>query len=269
MNSARIHDNPQSDLRQQDSLHRLTGARAAGKPRDIASAEQEVVSSHLGVAAALARRYQRRGVELEDLQQLARLGLVKAVKRWQPDIGGEFLPFAYPTILGEIKRYFRDQGNAIRVPRGLREQYAQVQSVTEELEQRLGHSASEAELAKASGITVDQVHAGLVAVASCNVLSLDELTIRSAAAQRPNPFAELDLQRVEDLMLVRQAMARLTDRERKILRLRFFDGMSQLKIGELIGVSQMQVSRLVRGVLVKLRTYIDECDEPLRPRLAG
>lgn len=255
---------PEADLRQQDALHRLTKARATGDLRSILSAEQEVVSSHLSLATALARRYQRRGVEFEDLQQLARLGLVKAVKRWQPEIGGEFLPYAYPTILGEIKRYFRDHGNSIRVPRGLRERYAEVQSVAESLEQQLGHTASESELAHAAGIPVELVHAGLAAVASCNVLSLDELTVRSAAADRPSSGAESELRRVEDLMLVRQAIGRLTDRERKILRLRFFEGLSQLKIGEAIGVSQMQVSRLVRGVLSKLKIYIDESDaEPL------
>ena len=253
------------DSRQQGALEQLTIARAAGDAGRIRSAEHEVINAHLGLATALARRYQHRGVEFDDLQQLARLGLLKAVKRWQPEIGVDFLPFAYPTILGEMKRYFRDHGTTIRVPRGLRDRYTEVQSVTEELEQRLGHAAKESELAEASGIAVDQVHAGRVAVLSCKVLSLDELSIQAAAAGRPSSFAETDMQRVEDLMMIRQAMEQLTERERKILRLRYFEGMSQLKIGEAIGVSQMQVSRLVRGVLAKLRAHMEGCDdaEPL------
>lgn len=266
--SAQSTTHPQSDPRQQESLRRLVEARAHGRPAAIRGAEHEVVSSHLSLATALARRYQHRGIEFEDLQQLGRLGLVKAVKRWQPDIGGEFLPFAYPTILGEIKRYFRDHGNTIRVPRGLRDRYTEVQSIAEELEQRLGHTANEAELAQASGVAVDQVHAGRAAVSGCKVLSLDELAVRSAAADRPSSLAESDMQRVEDVMMVRQAMASLTERERKILRLRYFEGMSQLKVGEVIGVSQMQVSRLVRGVLAKLRAQIED-GSVLQARLAG
>ncbi len=256
------------DTRQHEALEQLTSARAAGHAGRVRSAEHEVINAHLGLATALARRYQHRGVEFDDLQQLARLGLLKAVKRWQPEIGVDFLPFAYPTILGEMKRYFRDHGTAIRVPRGLRDRYTEVLSVTEELEQRLGHAAKESELAEASGIAVDQVHAGRVAVLSCKVLSLDELSIQAAAAGRPSSFAETDMQRVEDVMMIRQAMEQLTERERKILRLRYFEGMSQLKIGEAIGVSQMQVSRLVRGVLAKLRAYLDACNGA-EPRLAG
>jgi RNA polymerase sigma-B factor len=247
----------------------LTQARTSGQPGPIKAAEHEVINTHLSLATALARRYQHRGVEFDDLQQLARLGLLKAVKRWQPEIGVDFLPFAYPTILGEVKRYFRDHGTTIRVPRGLRDRHTEVQSVTEELEQRLGHAANESELAEAAGIGVDQVQAGRLAVQSCKVLSLDELSIQAAAALRPSSLAETDLQRVEDLMMVRQAMAQLTDRERTILRLRYFEGLSQLKIGEAIGVSQMQVSRLVRGVLAKLRACLEECGEDLEPRMAS
>lgn len=265
---AHLEAREQLDSRQHRALDRLTRARAAGLSGTIQAAEHEVITTHLSLATALARRYQNRGVEFDDLQQLARLGLLKAVKRWQPDIGVDFLPFAYPTILGEVKRYFRDHGTTIRVPRGLRDRYTAVQSVTEELEQRLGHAAKEFELAEAAGIGVDQVHAGRAAVLGCKVLSLDELSIQAAAALRPSSLAETDLQRVEDLMMVRQAMAQLTDRERKILRLRYFEDMSQLKIGEAIGVSQMQVSRLVRGVLAKLRACLEDCDKDLEPRLA-
>jgi len=250
-------------------LDGLTKARSRGLPNAIRDAEHEVIASHLGLATALARRYQHRGVEFDDLHQLARLGLLKAVKRWQPDIGVDFLPFAFPTILGEVRRYFRDHGTAIRVPRGLRDRYTEVQAVSEELEQRLGHVAKESELAEASGVAVDQVHAGRLAVLSCKVLSLDELSISAAAEGRPSSFAENDLHRVEDAMVIRQAMEQLTNRERTILRLRYFEGMSQLKIGEAIGVSQMQVSRLVRGILAKLRQYIDESDDETAPRLAG
>jgi RNA polymerase sigma-B factor len=268
VNSAPDAGHVQADLRQQHSLQRLTEAReAADSPGTIQAAEHQAVEAHLNLATALARRYQYRGVDFEDLLQLARLGLVKAVKRWRPEIGGEFLPFAYPTILGEIRRYFRDHGSSIRIPRSLRDQHVEVQTLAEELEQRLGHTASDAELAEASGVSVDKVNAGRVAVAGRRVLSLDELAVGSAAAERPSAGAELDLLRVEDLILVRQAMDRLTDRERKILRLRYLDEMSQLKIGEAIGVSQMQVSRLVRAVLAKLRDQIDQFDEI--PRLAG
>ena len=188
-----------------------------------------MINTHLSLATALARRYQHRGVEFDDLQQLAGWVCSRPSSGGSPKSGSTSCLSRTPpfSARSSVTSGITGPPSGSRV--GLRDRYTEVQSVTEELEQRLGHAAKESELAEAAGIDVEQVHAGRVAVLSCKVLSLDELSIQAAAALRPSSLAETDLQRVEDLMMVRQAMEQLTDRERKILRLRYFEGMSQLK----------------------------------------
>jgi len=266
MSTAVTHsDHQEASAEQQDALHQLIVARFDGAPRLIKAAEHAVVCAHLSFAGALARRYRGRGVELEDLRQLARLGLVKAVKRWQPAVGAEFLPFAYPTILGEIKRYFRDSSNTIRIPRSVHGMRTEVEVLGRELEQRLGRAASDVELAEAVGVGVEQIQANSAASAG-KVLSLNVESVHHAAAQRVSLDAEFEIELTEDRIIVRQAMARLTDREREILRLRYFEGMSQKLIGERMGVSQMQISRIMRSVILKLS---DQISSDNRDLLAG
>ncbi|SDP45827.1 RNA polymerase sigma-B factor [Nakamurella panacisegetis] len=238
---------------QQDALDRLITARTSGSESAIRSAEHAVISTHLAFATALGRRYRGRGVDQDDLQQLARLGLVKAVKRWLPDVGNDFAPYAYPTILGEIKRYFRDHSTIIRAPRGLRELHTETDAVAEGLEQRLGRPANDHELAEAVGVTPQRIRQQRAAVQACRSLSLDLRAVQGSADQVPSESAESELGRVENLMMVRQAIVGLTDRDRQVLALRYFQEKSQAQIAAVIGVSQMQVSRILRGILTKLR----------------
>ena len=243
---------------QQHALDALVSARAAASPAAIRAAEQSVICEHLSFATALGKRYRGRGVDQDDLQQLARLGLVKAVKRWQPDLGHDFVPYAYPTILGEIKRYFRDHSTIIRAPRGLRELHTETDLAAEDLEQRLGRPANDDELAEATGVTAQRVRQQRVAVQACRSLSLDLRAVQSAADQLPNEMAESELERVENVMLVRQAIVGLTDRDREILELRYFQEKSQAQIAAVVGVSQMQVSRILRSILSKLRAELTD-----------
>ena len=255
------HTTRQNSTEQQESLDRLIRAREAGVARDIRAAEHDVICNHLSVATTLAGRYRDRGVDFEDLHQLARLGLIKAVKRWRPEVGADFLPFAFPTILGEMKRYFRDHSRTIRMPRSVQELHAEATLLARDLEQRLGRPAGEQELAKAVGVEVSDIRAQQAAADSCRTLSLDLKAVHDAAVDQACGDAGADLERVEDEIVVKRAMALLTDRERRVLKLRYFEGQSQQQIGEAIGVSQMQVSRILRGVLTKLRDEVgDQAD---------
>lgn len=248
------------NAQQQEALDRLVAARAAGTPSAIRSAEQDVVCEHLGFATALGNRYRSRGVDQDDLQQLARLGLIKAVKRWQPDLGSEFLPFAYPTILGELKRYFRDHSAMIRPPRTLRDLNSEVQIAGSNLEQRLGRPATNVELAEAVGVPLNLIQEQNLAMSNSRSLSLDVQAIQRAADQLPSASALSALEKVENQVMAKHVIAGLTDRERRILSLRYLEGKSQGQIGTAIGVSQMQVSRLLRELLNKLRIALNDDD---------
>ena len=259
-----------ASIAQQHALERLVEARATGHAAGIRSAEHAVITEHLSFATSLSKRYRGRGVDRDDLEQLARLALVKAMKRWEPALGTNFLPYAYPTILGEIKRYFRDHGSMVRAPRGLRELHTQTQLAATDLEQRWGRTASDDELAQATGVTAAHIRQQRLAVHGA--LSLDVETVQNFADQLPNEVAESDMAQVENLIMIRQAVTGLTDRDRKVLQLRYFQEKSQAQIGAIIGVSQMQVSRILRDVLTKLQRAMHE-DRPVSTeallRLAG
>ena len=241
---------------QQLALDGLIQARAEGTPAAIRAAEQQVITEHLGFSTALARRYSNRGIEFDDLQQLARLGLVRAVKRWEPVVGADFLPFAYPTILGEIKRFFRDHSTIIRPPRGLQELHQEIQLAAVDLEQHLGRPATEAELAHAVGTSVERVREERAAARASRAVSLDLPVVYTMADQLPHEHAESDFDEVEDTIMVRRAMTTLTVREQKILYLRYFQDNSQAQIARVIGVSQMQISRILRDITATLRASL-------------
>ena len=238
---------------QQCALNALVQARAGGSPARVRTAEHQVIDTHLELAAALSRRYRGRGIDTEDLLQMARLGLVKAVKRWAPEVGTDFLPFAYPTILGEIRRYFRDHSTMIRMPRGLQELHQQVSLAAEELQQRVGRPATEQELAAMLGVSVAAVRQERAAALGSRAASLNVEAVARVADQVPTHDWELALARVEDAVGIGPAVAKLSDRDRVILRLRFFEDKSQAQIARVVGVSQMQVSRLLRQIMTQLR----------------
>jgi RNA polymerase sigma-B factor len=239
-------------LRSLDRMHRL-----ARGDRERAALRDAVITEYMPYARHLAARYGVRGQSAEDFLQAAYVGLVKAVDNFDPEFGTMFLTYATPTILGELKRYFRDTTWAVHVPRRIQELSSELRSATETLSQRLNRAPTVGELgdlleADPSDV-VDAIDAtGLHAVGSLEVPAVTEdgggsLLSELLGADDPG------LQNVVDRETLRPLVATLSAREKKILLLRYFRGMTQTQIGEELGVSQMQVSRLLTDILGRLR----------------
>lgn len=221
-----------------------------------AEVRNQLATLHLPLAEHLARRFTGRGEPYEDLVQVATIGLIKAIDRYDPDRGVEFSTYATPTILGEIKRWFRDKGWAIRVPRRLQELRMSISSVTTELTQSLGRSPTVGELAKALEVDDDDILEALESGTAYNTVSLDA----PDSSDRENhttldTLGEEDaaLERVENREALAAMLSTLPERERRIVMLRFFGGMTQSQIAVEIGISQMHVSRLLSRSLTRLR----------------
>jgi RNA polymerase sigma-B factor len=224
-------------------------------------AREELVERMLPVARQLARRYHRGSEQLDDLVQVACLGLVKAIERFELEREIPFLRYAVPTMLGEIKRYFRDTGWAAHVPRGLQERVMDVKKEIDALGARLGRSPSAAEVADRLGLEVEDVLEALEAAGAHDAISLD--APRSGGADEDgSPRAYIDsvgaddehYTVVEDWSSVAPALGVLPPREREILHLRFYENCTQSQIAERVGVSQMHVSRLLRRALERVGT---------------
>ena len=226
------------------------------------SARDALVHLHLPLVEHCARRFRNRGEPLEDLVQVGTIGLIKSVDRFDSDRGVEFSTYATPTIIGEIKRYFRDKGWAIRVPRRLQELRMQIGSATAELTQSLGRSPTPRELAEAIGCTVEEIVEGIESSNAYSTLSLDASDDgeEGGAASMLDAIGVDDegLEHVEIRESIKPLLDRLEPREKKILLLRFFKNMTQSQIAEEIGVSQMHVSRLLNRTLEQLRTSLEE-----------
>ena len=220
------------------------------------AAREELVARFLPLARDLARRYRYTDEPFDDLLQVASLGLIKAIDRFEPDRGSKFTSYAAPTILGELKRHFRDKGWALHVPRDLQERTLAVSRETEVLSKRLGRSPKVREVAAALGCSVEDVLEAHEAAASHEAASLDAPTARDDEEAAPL----VDLMGGEDsayeLVESRDAIAStwkaLPDIERQVLELRFMHDLTQREIGEQIGYSQMHVSRLLRRALNRL-----------------
>jgi RNA polymerase sigma-B factor len=203
-----------------------------------------------------------RGEPLDDLVQVGTIGLIKSVDRFDNERGVEFSTYATPTILGEIKRYFRDKGWAIRVPRRLQELRMSISAVTGDMSQDLGRSPTPREIAERLGISVEEVMEGLESANAYSTLSLDA----EDSGEDGQGNSMLDSLGMDDEALghveIRESLKPLIDqlpsREKRILMLRFFRGMTQSQIAEEIGVSQMHVSRLLNRTLAQLRTSLTE-----------
>nr|WP_239028963.1 SigB/SigF/SigG family RNA polymerase sigma factor [Pseudonocardia acidicola] len=229
-----------------------------GDPRRTALREQ-LITGHLPVARHVARRYAHRGEALQDLEQVATLGLIQAVDRFEPDRGPDFLSFAVPTISGEVLRYFRDRAWVIRVPRRLKDLQVAIYGVVGPMGQELGRSPRPREIAARLGIDVEDVVDGLQVHHAYHCFSLDEpagtepgasgVTRFGAALGRPDPGVAL----VENRQALGPLLEALPDRERTIVLLRFFGEMTQTQIAREIGISQMHVSRLLTATLTRLR----------------
>jgi RNA polymerase sigma-B factor len=222
--------------------------------------QQDAVLLNLDQADGIAARYVGRGIDRDDLIQVARVGLVKAVRGYRAGRGACFTAYATPTIAGEIKRYFRDHGWMVRPPRRLQELHGELSSVEPDLQQRLHRAPSAGDLADALGIEPRELSDALVARSGYTALSLDapapgNLSLGDGLPDDGNPY-----EAVERAEWLRPALAGLTDRERRVIRLRFFDGLTQAQIGRHLGVSQMQVSRLLAGILGRLRDNLGLSD---------
>jgi RNA polymerase sigma-B factor len=221
----------------------------------------ELVHLHLPLVEHFARRFVNRGEPLDDLLQVGTIGLIKAIDRFDSDRGVEFSTYATPTILGEIKRHFRDRGWAIRVPRRLQELRISLSTATADLTQELGRSPTISEMALRVGVTDEEVIEGLESANAYSTLSLDapdsgedsELTMIDAIGSDDEA-----LEHVENRETIKPLLEALDPREKHILTLRFFRGMTQSQIAAEIGISQMHVSRLLARTLTKLRESLVE-----------
>jgi len=222
-----------------------------------AEAREQLVERFLPLARQLARRYQRGGEQLDDLVQVASLGLLKAIDRFDPARETAFSSFAVPTILGEIKRHFRDKGWAVRVPRDLQELSVKVDRVADDMGRELGRAPTPTELAQRTGTSLEQVLEAREASGAYRAVSLD----RSRTDDDEDGESYADAVGAEDegyrlaeaAATVDRLMRVLTDREREVLRLRFEEDLTQSEIGTRVGVSQMHVSRLIRQSIARLR----------------
>ena len=230
------------------------------------AARDALVQRFLPLARQLARRYQRGGEPLDDLVQVASLGLLKAIDRFDPRRETAFSSFAVPTILGELKRHFRDKGWSVRVPRDLQEIAVRVDRVTDELSRELGRAPSVAEIAERIGTTAEQVLEAREASAAYRAVSLDrsrdddeegEGGMADSVGEEDPGFGV-----AEDAATVERLMRVLSTREREVLRLRFAEDLTQSEIGARVGVSQMHVSRLIRHAVAQLRDAAEDDRKP-------
>ena len=219
-------------------------------------AREELVRRYLPMAERLAARYRAADEPFDDLLQVAKLGLLGAIDRFDPDRGIPFPAFASPTILGELRRHFRDRAWTIRVPRGLHDLSAEVEKATEALTRELQRSPSVNEIAARLEVDEDRVLEALASGERRRPLSLDHpLGGDEDAAPASELIGDADggFALTEDRMALQEALAELGERDRTVLRLRFIEELTQSQIGERLGCSQMQVSRILRGVIERLR----------------
>jgi len=229
----------------------------------------KLVEDHLDLARGLARRYRHRGVAKDDLEQVARVGLIGAVERFDPDQGVRFQTFAARTIDGELKRHFRDKAWQVRVPRRQQELTLAVRSTIEELTNRLGRVPSAQEVARQLQVDLDEVLAAIEASQAFRADSLD----RPTGTDGPDATSHRRLEdslaatdhatlEFEDQQLVGSLLVKLPERERQIVERRFFGEQSQRSIAEELGISQMHVSRLLRSALLALRQSLPSDQTP-------
>ena len=216
----------------------------------------------MGLAAHIAKRFSRPGVGDDDLRQVAMLGLVKAVDRFDPNYGVPFAAFAGSTIEGELKRHFRDHSWVVRVPRSAKDLHLMVRRATDELVQQSGRSPSVDEIANYLEIDRDDVLRGLAASSAYHVGTIQP---SSSDGDAETPLDRIDAlaseetgyEHAADADLVERLLAQLPEREREVVRLRFYEQQSQEQIAATVGVSQMQVSRLLRASFEKMREWMD------------
>src|SRR6478752_1577955 len=256
------------------SRHSAVGNGPGAKPRSESDAEllrryhedgdvparQELIERHVGFVRRLAQRYSRRGEQLEDLTQVGCVGLIKAIDRFDGSFGASLTTYAAPNILGEIKRHFRDRGWSVRVPREIQELNVKLTKVVDELTTKLGRSPSVVELAAATGATTEQVLEALESSSAYSALSLSEGPDPDEEGGGPmETLGEEDehFEQSEQRITLATGIQHLPTRERAILHMRFFEGLTQSEIADRMGISQMHVSRLIRNSLDRMRRELE------------
>ncbi len=227
------------------------------------SIKDELVAQHLNLVRYLAGKFSNRGENLEDLIQVGCLGLIKAIERFDPERGTEFTTYATPTIVGEIKRHFRDKGWAIKVPRRLQEFNASVAKTTEELTSRLGRVPTAEEIAKKLEVTAEDVLEAQELGQSYNLLSIDSELDADDSRKTSSLLDYLgrddfQLEQVEDRLALMRAFSCLPSRERLLMYLRFFENRSQSEVARVLNISQMHVSRLQARSLETMRQALSQ-----------
>jgi RNA polymerase sigma-B factor len=239
-----------------DATARLFAERREN-PADRDRIEEELVRINMRVAADATRRFRNRGIATEDLEQVAYVGLVKAVRAFDPDRGHDFLSFAIPTIRGEVRRHFRDLGWTVRPPRSIQEAQTKILGCEGELVQQLGRAPRPSEIAAHLGLDLDVVVEALGANGCFAPVSLDATTGEDDdALTRRLGHHDPGFDLAEARALLAPLLARLSARERKIVEMRFFRGCTQAEIGQEIGVTQMQVSRLLSRLIARMRNEL-------------
>jgi RNA polymerase sigma-B factor len=249
--------------------NRQSGRQAQSSPaarvredRDGRPTRDQLLERHLPLARKLARRYLRPGESFDDLVQVASVGLLKAIDRFDPERGTALTTYAVPTIVGELKRHFRDHGWAVHLERTAKERALAVLAARRALEDRAGRPPTVGELAQYLEYGIEDTLDALQAATACEALSLDEPV---APADGGHSLSRLEtigagdpeLELADERLSVREALRRLPKVEREVLYLRFAEGLSQVETAARVGVSQMQVSRLQRRSLGRLRGLID------------
>lgn len=222
----------------------------------------QLVTSHLGLAHQLARRFSNRGETHDDLVQVASLALVRAADRFDPERGVMFSTFAAASMIGELKRHFRDRGWAVRAPRRIQELVLEIGSCVDRLGQELGRAPTVTELAKAVDASEVDVLEALEASQSYRTSSLDAPNREGQSMAEGLGSEDSGFTVVENHSILTRAMETLSPRDRTIVQLRFVDGLTQSEIAARLGVSQMQISRLLAASLRRLRVSIDDDIEP-------
>lgn len=239
-----------------DALERFRRWRERGDP----AIRDELIRRYQGLANSCARRFSGRGEPLDDLRQVAAIGLVKAVDRFDPDQGFAFASFAVPTIMGELRRYFRDAGWSMRVNRRTKDLHVRLSTAVEELSQDLKRTPTAAEVAEHLGVTEEDVLEAMDASSAYRPASLDAPS-PGEGDQGPGDrlgAADGGAATAEDRMVLAGLLNSLAEREQRIVYLRFFEGLSQSEIAAIVGTSQVHVSRLIRASLDRMRDSLDE-----------
>jgi RNA polymerase sigma-B factor len=251
-------------------MERVTADRASDEERFVELAHtgdtalrDQLVAAHLGLAHQLARRFANRGEPQDDLVQVASMALVKAVDRFDPEVGVKFSTFAVKCIVGELKRHFRDRGWAVRAPRRIQELYLELGHEIDRLSQELGRAPTVPELAAAVGTSEEAVLEAIEAGRGYRTASLDAPDGESHTLSESIGTEDSHFSLIDDRSVLATALEQLAPRERAILGLRFGEGLTQSEIAARMGVSQMQISRILAASIERLRASLSEDRQPL------